>query len=47
LRYVFEDYDKGDFRADDVSFRVDRGEVVGPLGYNGAGKTTIMRMLTG
>jgi ABC-2 type transport system ATP-binding protein len=31
----------------DVSFRVDRGEVVGFLGPNGAGKTTTMRMLTG
>jgi ABC-2 type transport system ATP-binding protein len=33
--------------VDDVSFRVDRGEVVGLLGHNGAGKTTIMKMLTG
>src|ERR1700761_2769016 len=38
----------GSFAAvDDVSFRIDRGEVVGLLGHNGAGKTTIMRMLTG
>lgn len=33
--------------VDDVSFRIDRGEVVGFLGANGAGKTTMMRMLTG
>ncbi|HEX8739171.1 MAG TPA: ABC transporter ATP-binding protein [Casimicrobiaceae bacterium] len=33
--------------VDDVSFRVDRNEVVGLLGHNGAGKTTIMKMLTG
>ena len=32
---------------DDVSFSVERGEVVGFLGPNGAGKTTTMRMLTG
>jgi ABC-2 type transport system ATP-binding protein len=31
----------------DVSFRIERGEVVGFLGPNGAGKTTTMRMLTG
>ena len=31
----------------DVSFQVERGEVVGFLGPNGAGKTTTMRMITG
>lgn len=37
-----------DFTAvDDVSFTIDRGEIVGLLGHNGAGKTTIMKMLTG
>jgi len=33
--------------VDDVSFRIDRNEIVGLLGHNGAGKTTIMKMLTG
>jgi len=32
--------------VDDVSFRVERGEVLGFLGPNGAGKTTTMRILT-
>ena len=31
----------------DVSFHVDRGEILGFLGPNGAGKTTTMRILTG
>ena len=31
----------------DVSFTVEKGEIVGFLGPNGAGKTTTMRMLTG
>ncbi len=38
----------GDFVAvDRVSFHVDRGEIFGFLGANGAGKTTCIRMLTG
>jgi ABC-2 type transport system ATP-binding protein len=35
------------FAVHDVSFQIGRGEVVGLLGHNGAGKTTIMRMLSG
>ena len=38
----------GNFTAvDDVSFRVEKGEILGFLGPNGAGKTTTMRVLTG
>ena len=33
--------------VDDVSFRVERGEILGFLGPNGAGKTTTMRIVTG
>jgi ABC-2 type transport system ATP-binding protein len=33
--------------VDDVSFRVERGVILGFLGPNGAGKTTTMRILTG
>jgi ABC-2 type transport system ATP-binding protein len=33
--------------VDDVSFEVKRGEIIGLLGPNGSGKTTIMRILTG
>ena len=37
----------GDVAAvEDVSFRVEKGEILGFLGPNGAGKTTTMRMLT-
>ncbi|MGI9525489.1 MAG: ABC transporter ATP-binding protein [Weeksellaceae bacterium] len=38
----------GDFYAvDKISFTVDKGEIFGFLGANGAGKTTAMRMLSG
>jgi ABC-2 type transport system ATP-binding protein len=33
--------------VDDVTFDIDSREIVGLLGHNGAGKTTIMKMLTG
>ena len=33
--------------VDDISFSVERGEVLGFLGPNGAGKSTTMRMITG
>jgi ABC-2 type transport system ATP-binding protein len=38
----------GDFTATDaITFEVDKGEVFGFLGANGAGKTTAIKMLTG
>ncbi|PIE22619.1 MAG: hypothetical protein CSA62_11640 [Planctomycetota bacterium] len=38
----------GAFRAvDELSFRIEPGEIVGFLGPNGAGKTTTIRVLTG
>ncbi|GAB3293996.1 alpha/beta fold hydrolase [Epidermidibacterium keratini] len=40
-------YSDGFVAVRDVSFRVDREQVVGLLGPNGAGKTTALRMLMG
>ena len=38
----------GDFPAvTDISFRVERGEILGFLGPNGAGKSTTMKVITG
>ncbi|UTA47047.1 ABC transporter ATP-binding protein [Simiduia sp. 21SJ11W-1] len=38
----------GEYLAvDSVSFSITKGEIVGLLGHNGAGKTTIMKMLSG
>lgn len=33
--------------VNDISFEIQQGEIVGLLGHNGAGKTTVMKMLTG
>ena len=38
----------GNFVAvDDVSFSIKKGEIIGLLGHNGAGKTTIMKIVSG
>lgn len=38
----------GQFLAvDNVSFTIGKGEIIGLLGHNGAGKTTIMKMISG
>lgn len=46
VKSLYKNFD--DFQAvSDVSFSVDKGDVLGVLGPNGAGKTTTMRMITG
>ncbi len=46
IKNLFRAYD--DFVAvRDVSFNINKGEIVGLLGHNGAGKTTIMKMISG
>ncbi len=47
LTKVFRDRKRGEVRAADrVSFTADPGEIFALLGINGAGKTTILRMLS-
>jgi ABC-2 type transport system ATP-binding protein len=46
VEHVSKNY--GSLRAvNDVSFRLEKGEVLGLLGPNAAGKTTLMRIMTG
>ena len=38
----------GDFLVlDDISFRAKEGEIYGLIGYNGVGKTTLMKIISG
>src|SRR4030095_5303769 len=47
LKNISKTYEKGRVRAvDDVSFSVNKGELFGLIGPDGAGKTSILRMLT-
>jgi ABC-2 type transport system ATP-binding protein len=47
IRGLVKEYAGGYRAVDDVSFRVERGQVVGLLGPNGAGKTSALRVLVG
>src|SRR6478609_5863353 len=47
LKNIFKTYDNGKVNAvNDVSFEVERGEIFGLIGPDGAGKTSIFRILT-
>lgn len=47
LSKIFKDRKRGEINAlDDVSFRVEDGEIFALLGPNGAGKTTALRILS-
>ena len=47
IRGLTKTYGAGFRAVDDLSFTVQRGQVLGLLGPNGAGKTTALRMATG
>ena len=43
--FSYETWDK--FVLQDISFAVEQGEIVGVLGANGVGKTTLLKILAG
>ena len=47
VEHLVKTYADGHRAVDDVTWRAERGQVVGLLGPNGAGKTTTMRMIMG
>ncbi|MET4781398.1 alpha/beta fold hydrolase [Glaciihabitans sp. UYNi722] len=47
IRGLTKRFRSGFIAVDDVSFTVERGQVLGLLGENGAGKTTTLRMVAG
>lgn len=46
VEHLTKSYGKGN-AVNDISFKVEKGEILGFLGPNGAGKTTTMRIITG
>jgi ABC-2 type transport system ATP-binding protein len=47
LNKIVKTYNKGEIKAvNDVSFSVEKGELFGLIGPDGAGKTSIFRVLT-
>lgn len=40
-------YEKSDFSLDNVSFSIDKNEVIGLIGQNGSGKTTLINTIVG
>ena len=47
FQHVSFAYEKGRPVLQDLSFRIERGEAVGLIGANGAGKSTVMKLLLG
>ncbi len=47
FEHVSFSYDRGRPVLRDVSFRIEKGESVGLIGANGAGKSTVMKLLLG
>ena len=48
VKNLYHDYEgKGHYAVENVTFEIQRGEILGFLGPNGAGKSTVQNILTG
>ena len=47
LNHVSKTYNKTHKAVDDISIKIEPGQIVGFIGPNGAGKTTTLKMITG
>lgn len=47
LDKAYASYEKGKNILEDISFRVKKGDILGIIGGSGAGKSTILRAMTG
>ena len=48
VKHIWFSYEQWDnFVLKDISFSVEQGEIVGVLGANGVGKTTLLKILAG
>ena len=48
VKHIWFSYEQwGEFVLKDISFSVEKGEIVGVLGANGVGKTTLLKVLAG
>lgn len=47
LKSVGKIFLKLQFRLDDIFFNIEEGEIVGLIGFNGIGKSIILKMING
>ncbi|MGX7111535.1 ATP-binding cassette domain-containing protein [Gemella cuniculi] len=47
LKNVSKQYKNANFKIENISFSVKKGEVIGIIGRNGTGKSTILKMING
>lgn len=47
LKNIYKIYKKSNFKLEDISFNINKKEVIGIIGQNGTGKSTILKMING